>query len=66
MTADPYVPWRHPSPLLDAIGGFEQHATDPTLVAFDVDATQVNARGFLTPASSPRWPTWRSATSSRP
>ena len=47
MTADPYVAWRHPSPLLDAIGGFEQHDTDPTRIAFDVDATKVNARGFL-------------------
>jgi acyl-coenzyme A thioesterase PaaI-like protein len=47
MTADSYVPWRHPSPLLDAIGGFEQHPTDPTRVAFDVDATKVNSRGFL-------------------
>jgi uncharacterized protein (TIGR00369 family) len=48
MTAcDGYVPWTHPSPLLDAIGGFEQHATDATKIAFAVDAPKVNARGFL-------------------
>jgi acyl-coenzyme A thioesterase PaaI-like protein len=48
MTAgDEYVPWTRPSPLLDAIGGFLQHATDPAKIAFDVDAPKVNARGFL-------------------
>jgi len=42
-----FVPWPHPSPLLDAIGGFERDPTDPTRVAFSVDAPKVNARGFL-------------------
>jgi len=48
MTIDgEYVAWTRRSPLLDAIGGFQQHATDASKVAFDVDAPKVNARGFL-------------------
>ncbi|HXQ18607.1 MAG TPA: PaaI family thioesterase [Acidimicrobiales bacterium] len=46
MTGE-YVRWPYPSPLLDAIGGFERDPADPARVAFDVDPPKVNARGFL-------------------
>ena len=32
-----YVPWSHPSPLLDAIGGFLQAADDPLRAGFVVE-----------------------------
>jgi uncharacterized protein (TIGR00369 family) len=47
MAATEYLPWARPSPLLEAIGGFESHRTDASRIAFDVDAPKVNARGFL-------------------
>ena len=49
MSAVPpgYVPWSHPSPLLDAIGGFLQAADDPLRAGFVVDRPKCNARGFL-------------------
>jgi acyl-coenzyme A thioesterase PaaI-like protein len=42
-----FVPWDRPSPLLTAIGGFEQHPADPLRVGFTVDGPKMNARGFL-------------------
>jgi acyl-coenzyme A thioesterase PaaI-like protein len=42
-----YVPWPHPSPLLDALGGFEHDPEDRLRIGFLVDTNKVNARGFL-------------------
>lgn len=42
-----FVPWPHPSPLLDAIGGFWQADDDPLRAGFVVDGPKCNARGFL-------------------
>lgn len=42
-----FTPWPHPSPLLTAIGGFQQDADDPLRVGFVVDDHKVNGRGFL-------------------
>jgi acyl-coenzyme A thioesterase PaaI-like protein len=42
-----YVSWPRPSPLLTAIGGFEQDPDDRLRIGFFVDANKVNARGFL-------------------
>lgn len=39
--------WPHPSPLLDAIGGFLRSADDPLRAGFVVDQPKCNARGFL-------------------
>lgn len=49
MTAavDGWVPWPHPSPLLDAIGGFEARAGDAAAFGFTVDEHKVNRRGML-------------------
>jgi acyl-coenzyme A thioesterase PaaI-like protein len=45
--ASDFVPWPHPSPVLDALGSLLAHRTDPFRSGFDVTATKVNARGFL-------------------
>jgi acyl-coenzyme A thioesterase PaaI-like protein len=42
-----WVPWPHPSPLLDAIGGFLRHPHDPRRVGFVAEGPKLNARGFL-------------------
>jgi len=42
-----YVPWDRPSPVLDALGGFFRHDSDPLQIGFYVDQHKVNARGFL-------------------
>lgn len=42
-----YVPWAHPSPLLDAIGGFLRDRDDPLRAGFTVDGPKLNARGLL-------------------
>jgi acyl-coenzyme A thioesterase PaaI-like protein len=47
VTTVEFVPWEHPSPFLDAFGGFEQSLDNPAQIAFDVSETKVNARGFL-------------------
>ena len=48
MTAiEAYVPWPHPSPLLDALGGFLQDPSDPCRVGFVAEGPKLNARGFL-------------------
>lgn len=44
---DDYVDWPYPSPLLTAIGGFQQHRDDHDRVGFLVDEYKVNTRGFL-------------------
>jgi uncharacterized protein (TIGR00369 family) len=44
---DHFVPWDHPSPVLDALGGFLRHDTDPLRIGFTVDGSKVNARGLL-------------------
>lgn len=49
MTADTsrFVPWNRPSPLLDAIGGFQFDPGDPRHLGFTVEGAKLNARGFL-------------------
>lgn len=42
-----FVPWAHTSPLLDGIGGFEAHESDPSRFGFTVEESKVNSRGFL-------------------
>lgn len=42
-----FVPWSRPSPLFDAIGGFQQHEHDPLHFGFVVEGPKLNARGFL-------------------
>jgi acyl-coenzyme A thioesterase PaaI-like protein len=42
-----FVEWDHPSPFLDAIGGFRRHPTDPLRLGFVVEGAKVNGRGFL-------------------
>jgi acyl-coenzyme A thioesterase PaaI-like protein len=42
-----FVPWSHPSPVLTAMGSFEQDPDDPLRIGFLVGANKVNARGFL-------------------
>lgn len=42
-----YVPWAHPSPVLDALGSFRQHPTDPLRIGFSVEGTKANSRGLL-------------------
>lgn len=42
-----WVPWDRPSPLLDALGGFLRHPTDPHRARFVVEGPKVNARGAL-------------------
>lgn len=42
-----WVPWPHPSPLLDALGGFLRHPDDACRVGFVADGPKLNARGFL-------------------
>lgn len=44
---DTYIPWDRPSPLLDALGGFLRHPTDPLRYGFTVDDPKTNARGRL-------------------
>ncbi|QYG91896.1 PaaI family thioesterase [Iamia sp. SCSIO 61187] len=41
------VPWDHPSPLVDALGGFLLHPDDPHRAGFRVEGPKVNARGLL-------------------
>jgi hypothetical protein len=31
-----FIPWDHPSPVLDALGGFLRHDTDPLRIGFVV------------------------------
>ena len=42
-----FVPWPHPSPVLDALGSLCAHRDDPLRAGFEVTSEQVNARGFL-------------------
>ncbi len=42
-----FVPWNRPSPLFDAIGGFEQDELDPLHLGFVVEGAKLNGRGFL-------------------
>lgn len=42
-----FIPWDHPSPVLDALGGFLRHGTDPLRIGFAVEGSKVNARGLL-------------------
>jgi acyl-coenzyme A thioesterase PaaI-like protein len=42
-----FVPWDHPSPVLDALGGFLRHGADPLRIGFVVGGSKVNARGLL-------------------
>ncbi len=42
-----YVEWPHRSPLLDALGGFVCHRSDPLVAGFEVTEPKCNARGFL-------------------
>jgi acyl-coenzyme A thioesterase PaaI-like protein len=42
-----FAPWPHPSPLLDAIGGFEYDPDEPTRLGFRVAGAKLNGRGFL-------------------
>jgi uncharacterized protein (TIGR00369 family) len=44
---DDFVPWDHPSPVLDALGGFLRHGADPLRIGFVVEGSKVNARGLL-------------------
>ena len=44
---DEFIPWEHPSPMLDAIGGFLQHREDPLRTGFVVDQPKLNGRGLL-------------------
>jgi acyl-coenzyme A thioesterase PaaI-like protein len=46
-SADDFVPWPHPSPVLDALGSLLAHRTDPLRAGFEVTDAKVNARGFL-------------------
>ncbi len=39
--------WPHPSPVLDALGPFAGHGTDPLRCGFVVTGNKLNARGFL-------------------
>ena len=36
-----YVPWDRPSPVLDGLGGFFRHDSDPWLIGFYVDEHKV-------------------------
>ncbi len=42
-----FGPWEHPSPVLDALGPFSGHETDPLRCGFVVTPNKLNARGFL-------------------
>jgi acyl-coenzyme A thioesterase 13 len=42
-----YVPWAHPSPLLDALGSLLQHPEDPLRIGFTVGDPKANSRGLL-------------------
>jgi acyl-coenzyme A thioesterase 13 len=42
-----YVPWPHPSPVLDALGSLRAHPTDPCRAGFLVTTAKANGRGFL-------------------
>lgn len=42
-----FVPWPHGSPLLEAIGGFEAHESEPGRFGFVVGPAKVNSRGLL-------------------
>lgn len=44
---DGFIPWDHPSPVLQALGGFHRHESDLTRIGFYVDEYKVNARGLL-------------------
>ena len=47
MSDTEWIPWDRPSPLLDALGGFLRHPTDPLRARFRVEGAKVNARGLL-------------------
>src|SRR5262249_33747777 len=50
---DDFVPWDHPSPFLDAIGGVPPPPLDPRRLGFVVAAPQGNRRGLLPPRTLP-------------
>lgn len=46
LTPEGYVEWPHPSPLLDALGGFLHRPTEPLAAGFEVTELKNNARGY--------------------
>ena len=52
MTSTPadhasFEPWRHPSPLVDAIESLRGHRDDPLRSRFEVTGAKLNGRGLL-------------------
>ncbi|MFD0692457.1 PaaI family thioesterase [Actinomadura fibrosa] len=47
MSNEDFIPWRRPSPVLTALGGFQRHPTDPLRAGFTVEGPKMNARGLL-------------------